>query len=76
VKAVEGAGGRTKGGAETVKIRSTGADHGVGLVGSCREIGNFVRIMVNLLKRENTHSFHFAKKICWEILAAVIEKGG
>jgi hypothetical protein len=56
-------GGREKRGLKRCKNRSIRADQGVGPAGSCREMGNFIRIMGNLLKGENTYPFGDAKII-------------
>ncbi|MCX6875209.1 MAG: hypothetical protein NTW21_15595 [Verrucomicrobia bacterium] len=60
---VAGPEGGKKRGAETAKNRHTGADQDIGPAGICRKIGDFVRIMANLRKRQNTKPPGDAKKI-------------
>lgn len=42
-----------------------------GEIGEIGEIGDFFRIMVNLVKRENSHPSRFAKHIRWKIRAVL-----
>jgi hypothetical protein len=55
------------GGLKACENRSSGADQCVGPAASCREMGDFVRIMENNLKRENSHPSRFAKTFCSDI---------